>query len=1588
MTHVLPVRSSNTGGFRRNSLSRVWGACIVTVACWGLGVTGLSAATYYVAPNGNNTNAGTQDAPWKTIGKAFGSVKPGDTVLIRGGVYRESVSINVSGTADKPIVVKNYPGESPIIDGSLPVTGWSHCQAGEPGLTFMGTTNPNYDKIYVAQVNKSAVGSALNMILFENHERLQMACDPAQSNPTYDEVSEFRPLRNEGGNWGQTAYLVDSTYLTQPDDYWNGVGVRIWSHAASNWVISATASDFISSQHKIVFSGALSNPLGEGSQPDAYLLVNHPLILDQPGEFYVAADSSSYRVYLWPRNTADLDNGIAVLDSQQPSAVFLATSSDYGSYVTIDGLTLRNSKTPFEWVRWSGSSTYKGVVVRNCTIQTVVGAGFYMQHLDGATIENCQITNVSGDRGIMVSNSCNVIARNNIVDNTEQTGIYFGTDQHCQILNNHVGRTGTHGNGITTYDACSDILIANNVVTTQHVSVTLQNSSNLTYFNNILYNTGGGAKIANWGGITGKVVIAHNVMLGGSALWGDVSGHQRIVFNNVLEGATFNATTHNNNIFVSASAISYGSKEMLETSLTKIFVDPAHRNYHLASGSPARGFGAVVTSYLPTSVFPDFNFNLDAGGTAREGTPDAGAYQDSSTAGADQAPVLNAIGPRQVAAGDTLALTLSATDPDGGTLSYRAYPLPTGATFSGQTFAWTPSTSQAGSYQVTFEVSDSQLQDSEVVTITVTAPAANAAPALQPVASQTVAENTLLSFRIQATDPEGDPITYSASSLPAGAGLSGQTFRWTPTYSQAGNYTVTFSASDGHSQTSQAVSIKVQNVNRKPTLNSIDAQSAVVGTPLTLQLSATDPDGDALTYAAAPMPDGARLSGDTLTWTPSAGQVGLYDVTFSVSDGQDQDSLPVSITVADSRRDTTPPQITQRTPDAGAIQVPLNNIVTLTLSDSGQGVDPTSVVVQVDGQVVYQGDVAAYDSPKGRALRSGTKNQYRYTYQASDPMPSDHTTTVSVAAADLAGNTMTEGPYSFATEMVAFASGQVVDAAAGRGPGGQSAAVSDSQGGICAIWQAGPVGQRHIYAACLAAGTDSFTAATRVAAQDSDQCNPDLACGADGRFYAVWQDNQRGNWDIFLSISNDGATWSQPVRVGDSDKNEINPSVAIDRNSPSHVYVTWEDDRNGNADIYLADSSDGFAQRTIARVTTDGAAQHEPDIAVSGDNTIVIVWTDARNGQADIYGASSTSQGWTNVPLVTKAGVQTTPVLAADLNGTKMHLLWVDQAAGDSDVCYASFDGMPSAPLTGVTVADDTTGADQVAPAILCTEDSRVFACWEDSRYAGQHDGDTDLFVSELTSGAPKTNVIVDDGGTNSAQSDPALATDAYGNIYVVWTDARSGQDAIYYAGTTSVDPHPLESTVVDAAAGATIGTDPSAISSVDDVSIVVPPHACPDNVRFTIARIVNPKGGLAGSLGSYDFGPSGVVFNQPVTVTIPYCVGDRKGQTKPYWYNSLTGSFSQQGITNVRDVTVSPTLHALQFKTTHFTPYYVMSGDNVVAVDSSLAAGCSLSVRDNGSPAELILPFVMVALTMAILRRRDGRKRQLLLRDEGSSRA
>jgi len=498
----------------------------------------------------------------------------------------------------------------------------------------------------------------------------------------------------------------------------------------------------------------------------------------------------------------------------------------------------------------------------------------------------------------------------------------------------------------------------------------------------------------------------------------------------------------------------------------------------------------------------------------------------------------------------------------------------------------------------------------------------------------------------------------------------------------------------------------------------------------------------------------------------------------------------------------------------------------------------------------------------------------------------------------------------------------------------------------------------------------------------ADQCNPAIAIGSDNKLYVVWQDNRSRTWDIYVSISSDGVSWSAEKRVTDTNDNQVNPAIAVD--TSNRAYIVWQDDRNVNQDIYIAASSNGFATETVSQITSNITDQIEPAVAVDSSNTVYVVWTDARNGSSDIYGAASNKGPWTNVPIVNSTGNQSSPAIATESEGSILHLLWVDDRSGNQDIYYATSNGLPSSSLSGSSIIDDTSAANQSAPAIITNSSSKVFACWQDQRNVATNGGDTDLYFAELTSGS-RTNVLVGDDSTNSSQSEPAMGIGEYGHPYLVWTDGRNANTEIYYAGSTFVEPVALTAKDVSAPSGAVVGTEPASISSVDDVSIVVPAGTYSCDIRVTISKIKNPQAFAMQCLGSYDFGPSGMQFSQPVTITIPYSAAGSAALASAYWYNSLTGALSQQGITNIENLQISSTLYALRFKTTHFTLFsaYRLSGGGDAGAGGATGGGggggggCSISAGGEANFLEFTVPYIGLSIVMVILKLRDRRNQK-----------
>jgi len=171
----------------------------------------------------------------------------------------------------------------------------------------------------------------------------------------------------------------------------------------------------------------------------------------------------------------------------------------------------------------------------------------------------------------------------------------------------------------------------------------------------------------------------------------------------------------------------------------------------------------------------------------------------------------------QIRVGEYLVFRVTAVDPDGDFLTYRALNLPAGAGFVNQSaeFTWRPEASQVGSYNVVFEAVDqlglkSQMTVNLRVTSTVTfinAPNTfNNRPQFTSLPPLTAVANQTYLYTVKAYDSEGQMLTYQLAKGPAGAFLNSQTgvLAFTPTAnSQGSKYDFIITATDSGGMSNQ-----------------------------------------------------------------------------------------------------------------------------------------------------------------------------------------------------------------------------------------------------------------------------------------------------------------------------------------------------------------------------------------------------------------------------------------------------------------------------------------------------------------------------------------------------------------------------------------------------------------------------------------------------------------------------------------------------------------------------------------------------------------------------------------------------------------
>lgn len=308
-----------------------------------------------------------------------------------------------------------------------------------------------------------------------------------------------------------------------------------------------------------------------------------------------------------------------------------------------------------------------------------------------------------------------------------------------------------------------------------------------------------------------------------------------------------------------------------------------------------------------------------------------------------------------------------------------------------------------------------------------------------------------------------------------------------------------------------------------------------------------------------------------------------------------------------------------------------------------------------------------------------------------------------------------------------------------------------------------------------------------------DQDNPAMAVCENGNYIFTWRDyRQNDNPRIYGQMydSNLNPLWSPDLAITTSN-NQNNPDVIHDKNC--NTYVVWNDDRNGNQDVY-------YEKFNTTPASEWGGAKKLSTTAESADQTFpqnvfgttppfeYIVWLDERDGNTDIYAQKINPN--TGAPMWSpeikvnvfngSASIQNKPRLYIDPS-EDLNFVWQDNRNGHNDIFAQKMDKNGNIIWgSDIKINSDSTATEQINPSFSISSSTPFYmhVVWQDQR-----NGNYDIYAEKYDSSGAKiwTNDIKinSDAGT-AIQENPVITEDHDGNYYIVWQDSRNGTSDIY----------------------------------------------------------------------------------------------------------------------------------------------------------------------------------------------------------------
>lgn len=387
-------------------LAALFGA-LLPVAAWG--------ADYFVSPRGDDRHSGRGPADsqaLRTIQAGVNRLRAGDTLYVRGGTYRETVTFPRSGAPGKPIRLRPYRGETVVITGCDPVTGWTRDAGAVWKAPMPWTLGTGRNQVF-------ARGQVLIEARFPNRPAPGLEMPVAGLSPLWPTFGEFSIPKETALT--QPGRIVSKLLEGQPDDYWKGAlyyGIHYEGWCGQTGVIESSRSGEIQVGDRTRVWWFPSAYGVNGEEEGRGMIVGHRHALEVPGEWVWEAGT----LYLIPAGKGE-PRGIEAKRRQ------LAFDLSGRQHIRIEGIAVRAASARLEDSAWCtfdrcdfryishftrqydigqvepGRDTIKsgetGIYVSghdnaflNCSVRFSAGAGFHLRGYHH-TIHNCLIDEVS-----------------------------------------------------------------------------------------------------------------------------------------------------------------------------------------------------------------------------------------------------------------------------------------------------------------------------------------------------------------------------------------------------------------------------------------------------------------------------------------------------------------------------------------------------------------------------------------------------------------------------------------------------------------------------------------------------------------------------------------------------------------------------------------------------------------------------------------------------------------------------------------------------------------------------------------------------------------------------------------------------------------------------------------------------------------------------------------------------------------------------------------------------------------------------------------------------------------------------------------